>query len=66
MSVSAVPATADADDGYLESEEHWFPVVLYSGADATVLPTEMFTEVGQPSQENPHRLHDAQGTKIEV
>ena len=26
----------------------------------------MLTEVGQPSQENPHHLYDAQGTKIEV
>ena len=66
LSVSAVRATADADDGYLRSEEHWFPVVLGCGADATVLPSEMLTGVGQPSQENPHHLHDAQGTKIEV
>ena len=26
----------------------------------------MFTEVGQPSREEPHRLHDAQDTKIGV
>ena len=67
LCVSAVRATADADDGYLESEGHWFPVVLDSGADAAVLPSEMLTQVGRPPQESPHHhLHDAQGTKIEV
>ena len=47
--VGAVRATADADDGYRVSEQHWFPVVLDSGADATVLPSEMPTEVSTKS-----------------
>lgn len=66
LSVIAIRVTADTDDCYLQDEERWFPVVVDSGADAAALPSEMLTEVGQPPQENPHPLHDAQRTKIEV